>query len=126
MVNMSESMSYPKPPLPSPMLPEPKENITLGLIGFCVAALPIVLLILTQIIAALTACHDGEARVLVCVNEVATWARFISGVSFFGAFVIVPIGFILAVIAAIARKGRIWGFVTIALCVLPIFFINVR
>lgn len=106
------------------MLPEPKENIALGLIGFCVAASPIVFFILAQIIGNLTACHDGEARVFVCANEVATWARFISGISFFGAFVIVPIGFIIAVIAAIARKGRIWGLATIALCVLPIFFVN--
>jgi hypothetical protein len=126
MVIMSEPMRYPKPPTSSPMLPRPKENVTLGVIGFCTAALPVVFFILAQIVGALTACHDGEARVLVCANAVATWGRFISAVSFFSAFVIIPIGFILAIIAAITRKGRVWGFVTIALCVLPIFFINVR
>lgn len=122
---MSDPMHYPKPPLPSVMLPKAKENIALGLIGFCIAASPILFFILAQIVGTLTACHDGEPRVFVCANGVATWARFISGVSFFGAFVIVPIGFIIAFIAAITKKGRIWGLATIALCVLPIFFINV-
>lgn len=102
---------------------EPKNSPILGIIGFGITAFLPVLFFLGLLIAWLTSCHDGQPRDVYCVPDAAQWAKFITGASFFLSFLTVPAGIIVSIIAVIANRGRIWGAVAIALCVIPILFV---
>lgn len=113
-------MNFPLAP-PAPQYPAgPAKNKTLGIIGFTLTACLPAVFFLGLILAWLTSCHDGQPRDVACIPDVAQWAKFLTGFSFFASFITVPTGFIVSIIAIIANRGRAWGWATLALCLIPL------
>jgi len=113
---MNMPMNYP----PAPAFQEPKPSPVLGIIGFGITAFLPVLFLLGLLIAWLTSCHDGQPRDVFCVPDMAQWAKFITGASFFISFLTVPAGIIVSIIAITINRGRVWGCIAIALCIIPL------
>jgi hypothetical protein len=109
---MSTPMNHPT----TPAFQEPKKSPLLGILGLAITTFLPVLFILGLLISWLTSCHGGQPRDVLCVPDVAQWAKFITGASFFLSFLTVPAGIIVSIIAIAMNRGRVWGAVGILLC----------
>lgn len=119
----NHTMNMPMNHPPTHDFQEPKTSPLLGIIGFGITTFLPVLFLLGLLIAWLTSCHDGQPRDVFCVPDMAQWAKFITGASFFLSFLTVPAGIIVSIVSIFSNRGRAWGWAAIALGVIPMLFV---